>query len=387
MDCICRPQYHAVRQLDCRHQPLFLMLDLQALTYLAFGMAFISLWIHKSAWLWGSFLVIALSLALNTKTIEPFALVPILTLFLLQFWFKRGVAGLQRWVAFGIAVGVSTALIFHVVPGFCNWKVTNRFWINFDAPFAGFFVLALNLPLLRSRQQWSAMAIKTIPLIVLGIGLMIALAVLAGPVSWEPKWPPHLFLRLASNLILVSAAEEGFFGDCAGGTIQQIGEGGGGYRRSAARVPLFTLCHVKWTASFSLLGFVFLAGILYGAIYQYTKSIESSILCHFTLNSSTCSSSLTTRFKSTTPELGAVEKRKELSLFSLGFFGMDRNALIFHDVVNSAICREGGVGRCFHRSFSLLAAHHAKELLLSFAELRRKCLLVCCEVACRTRCF
>ncbi|MBS0615613.1 MAG: CPBP family intramembrane metalloprotease [Verrucomicrobia bacterium] len=262
------------------------MIDLQALTYLAFGMAFLSLWIHKSAWLWGSFLVIALSLALQTKTIDPFALIPIVTLLLIQFWFKKGVAGLQRWVAFGIAAFISTALIFHWIPGFHNWKITNHFWINFDAPFAGFFVLALNLPLLRSRAQWSEMALKTIPLVVLGIGLMIGLAMLAGPVSWQPKWPSHLFLRLASNLILVSAAEEGFFrGFVQEELFNRFGKGAKGHIGAVVLTSIFfTLCHVKWTASFSLLGFVFLAGLLYGSIYQYTKMIESSILCHFTLN-------------------------------------------------------------------------------------------------------
>lgn len=263
-----------------------MLIDLQALTYLTLGMAFVSLWIHRSAWLWGSFLAIALSLALQTKTIEPFALVPIITLFLLQFWFKKGVSGLQRWVAFGIAVFVSTALIFHWVPGFHNWKITNRFWINFDVPFIGFFVLALNLPLLRSRQQWSDMALRTIPLTVLGIGLMVALALLTGSASWHPKWPPHLFLRLASNLVFVSAAEEGFFrGFVQEELFNRFGKGAKGHIGAVVLTSIFfTLCHVKWTASPDLLGFVFLASLLYGSIYQYTKMIESAIFCHFTLN-------------------------------------------------------------------------------------------------------
>ena len=193
---------------------------------------------------------------------------------------------MQRWIAFGIAVFLSTALIFHWVPGFHNWKVTNYFWINFDSPFTGLFVLALNLPLLRSRQQWTQMATKAIPLTVLGIALMICLAMLTGPVSWDPKLPSHFVLRILTNLMFVVIPEEGFFrGFVQEELYNRFGKGAmGNIGAVLVTAAFFTLVHLKWTGSLPLMGFVFLAGILYGSIYQYTKTIESSILCHFALN-------------------------------------------------------------------------------------------------------
>ncbi|MFS8564505.1 MAG: hypothetical protein LVR00_09515 [Rhabdochlamydiaceae bacterium] len=45
----------------------------------------------------------------------------------------------------------------------------------------------------------------------------------------------------------------------------------------------FTLCNVYWIAGLEPLGFIFLAGLIYGSLYQYTQAIESSIFCNFAL--------------------------------------------------------------------------------------------------------
>jgi membrane protease YdiL (CAAX protease family) len=261
-------------------------MDLQILTYFALGMSFLSLWIHRSAWLWGSFLAISLILAVESGTLNPFSLIPIGTLFLIHFLLKKNVSGTQRFILIIIAIVISFGLIFHKIPGFCNWHISGNFWMNYDSPFIGLFVLALPLPLIRSKQEWVKVAIKTLPLTILGIALMTILATSAGAVQFQIKWPSHFLLRAAVNLILVAIPEEAFFR----GFIQQelfksLGQGAKGHILSVLLASaIFALAHLHWTGSFVMVGFVFLAGILYGALYQYTKAIESSIFFHYTLN-------------------------------------------------------------------------------------------------------
>jgi membrane protease YdiL (CAAX protease family) len=261
-------------------------MNLQILTFFALGMSIVSLWIHRSAWLWGSFLLISLILATQSGTLNPFSLIPIATLLLIHFWLTKNVSGSLRWVLVLIVIVISAGLSFHKIPGFCNWNISGRLWVNYDIPFIGLFILALQLPLLRSKAEWIKIATKTVPISLLGIFFLALLATQSKAVAWELKWPSHFFIRIVVNLIFVTIPEEGFFR----GFIQQelfkrLGQGAAGHIFSVlATSALFALAHFQWTTSFALLGFVFLAGILYGAIYQYTRAIESSIFCHFLLN-------------------------------------------------------------------------------------------------------
>lgn len=262
------------------------MIDLQHLAFFSLAMCFLSLWIHRSAWLWGSFLAISLILAFQTSVAKPFSLVPIATLGVCNFLMARAIKGIQRWILFGITIFVSMALSFHWIPVFCNWNVSGKFWINYDKPFAGLFVLAFALPLIRFRLDFLKVALKTVPLSILGISGMSLLAISSGAVCFDFKWPDHLFLRTASNLVLVSIPEEAFFrGFVQEELFKRFGQGVKGHVGSVLITSIFfALMHVGWSPNIGIMAFVFLAGVLYGAIYQYTRAIESSIFCHFALN-------------------------------------------------------------------------------------------------------
>lgn len=262
------------------------MVELSELAFFSLAMCFLSLWICRSPWLWGSFLAISLILAVQTEVAKPFSLIPIATLGVSHFLMSRSVKGAQRWLLFSIAIFISVSLIFHWAPGFCNWHVSGKFWINYDKPFIGLFALTFTLPLLRSKPEYLKMALKAIPLIILGIVGMAMLAVASGTVHFNLKWPDHFFLRMANNLAFVSISEEAFFrGFVQQELFKRFGERFKGHVGSVLITSLFfTLMHVGWTSDIGLMLFVFLAGILYGTIYQYTRAIESSILCHFVLN-------------------------------------------------------------------------------------------------------
>lgn len=262
------------------------MMDLCHLAFYTLMMAFLSFWIHRSAWLWGAFLAISYILAFHTSVVQSFSIIPIGLLFVIFLLFKEEAQTKTRFVLALIAILVAAGLEFHKFPGFHNWHVDGNLWINYDKPFMGFFVLAFLLPLLQAPVDWYNLAIKAIPLTMVAVFILVLLALPSGIVNWHLKIPSHFLLRIASNLFLVSIPEEAFFR----GFIQQklfnlLGPGPKGHISAVVGASLlFMLFHIGWTASAAMLGFVFLAGLMYGAIYQYTKAIEGSIFCHFCVN-------------------------------------------------------------------------------------------------------
>ncbi len=262
------------------------MMDLCHLSFYILMMAFLSLWIHRSAWLWGAFLVISYILAFHTGVVQPFSIIPIGLLFFIFLVFKKPLQPMTRFLLALIAIIISAGLNFHWIPGFQNWHISGNLWVNYDKPFMGLFVLAFLLPLLRSPIEWYKVALKAIPLTMVSVFILAFLALPSGTVDWHLKIPSHFFVRIVSNLFLVCIPEEAFFR----GFIQQeifksLGPSLKGHIGAVIGASLlFTLFHVGWTASAAILGFVFLAGILYGAICQYTKAVEGSIFCHFCVN-------------------------------------------------------------------------------------------------------
>lgn len=270
---------------------------LNSLTFFALAMSFMSLWIRKTTWLWGSFLAIATILAFQAKIIMPIGLIPILLLLLCHFFLKNDIRRWGRLLLFVTVSIISLGLAFHLFPGFHNWEIATNLsispqaypyslWFNFDKPFIGIFALAWTIPLLQSRPQMIKALKTALPLSLLGIAIMMGISLKIGMVEWDPKIPTILFLWLIDNLIFVSIPEEAFF---RGFFQKEVGKWlGHGFWASVGAVLatslFFTLLHVKWVPSIPFLCLVFIAGVIYGTIYEATKSIEASIFCHFGLN-------------------------------------------------------------------------------------------------------
>ena len=268
-----------------------------SLCFFALAMSFISFWVRKTAWLWGSFLLIAYLLALNAKIAHWISLIPILILLFCHYLLTKEIQKSARFLLFGTATLISFALLFHFMPGFNNWNVVSNLalspdaypyslWLNFDSPFIGMFALAFSIPLISSRTQLFKVMKTAIPLSLLGILIMIGFALHFNVVKWDFKIPVIFFIWFISNLIFVVIPEEAFF---RGFVQQEICRWFG--KHSLAGLGsiiitslMFTLIHVIWVADVSFLAAVFLASVIYGIIYQITSSIEASILCHFGLN-------------------------------------------------------------------------------------------------------
>jgi len=268
-----------------------------SICFLAYAMSFLSLWMRKTAWLWGSFLFIAYVLALQAGIAEWISLIPVLILCFCHYFLKRDLAKGPRFLFFCVALGVSLALSFHFLPGFHNWKLVSdlclspgaypyNLWLNFDKPFIGLFALAFSIPLLSSKAEMLRVLKISIPTSIVGILVLIGISLSCHLVAWDPKIPTIFFLWFFDNLIFVSIPEEAFFrGFIQRGIFQWFGSTSmAGAASIFITSILFTLLHLIWVANLPFLSLVFVASMIYGTIYQMTKSIEASILCHFGLN-------------------------------------------------------------------------------------------------------
>lgn len=256
------------------------------LPFFCLMMTFASLWIHRSAWLWGSFLTLAFILAISTSVAQPFSILVLALLFAVFWILKTPIAGAKRHFLTLLAIAIGALLQFHLVPGFLNWNVSGGFWVNFDKPLIGLFPLVFLVNLCQNRNDWIRVGLKAVPLILITIFALATLSLWTGTLGWDLKLPSHFFLRIATNLFLVVIPEEAFFRgflqrEISSQLSPRLFSKTAGVLGAAL---VFTLAHLNWSASPAILAFVFLAGLLYGIIYEISGYLEGSILCHFAVN-------------------------------------------------------------------------------------------------------
>ena len=102
----------------------------------------------------------------------------------------------------------------------------------------------------------------------------------------QRRFENAIFARLLSNFFLTSIPEEGFYRGFIQNTFYKYFENIKFGKILALLVTsiLFTAAHVYWSPNAQILGFVFLASLLYGGVYLISGKLESAILCHFLLN-------------------------------------------------------------------------------------------------------
>lgn len=269
-----------------------------ALSFFALAMALISAWVKRSPWIWGGFLIFAFVLAFFAKLIAPIALAPIGALLVLHALLKGDIKGLARFILVILATAVSIGLLIHKFPGFNNWLIFDKMtlspgaspfslYLNFDKPFIGLFVLVLGFPLLKDPSEFGKMLKVAIPLIICSVAFMVVVALFSGLVQWDPKFPKIFWFFAIENLLFACIIEEAFWrGFIQNEFFRWLGGKGAFANMGAVFVTafFFAALHYFWVASIPFLGLVFLAGIIYGSIYQFTRSLEASILCHWVFN-------------------------------------------------------------------------------------------------------
>src|SRR5688572_5104282 len=189
----------------------------------------------------------------------------------------------------------AAALFVHVVPGFQNSILVADVvlgpgaqpytkYLNYDKGMAALLLLGLY------ARERTAIDRGSLPPALLWrfavlVGTLLALALLAGYVRWDPKLPLWWPSWVWSMLFLTALPEETLFRGC----LQTWIAGWLGPSRQAAIVSVlfagvvFGVAHSGGGVAYLLLSCV--AGIGYGWIYASTRSLAAAALAHAGVNS------------------------------------------------------------------------------------------------------
>lgn len=186
-----------------------------------------------------------------------------------------------------------------LVPGFSAYALTPRLYFGLSPLIPGLFALAYcrgALPQLQTAgfggmsprfslpsKPTMAGVIQGSLLAILGIAAMAGLGMALGVITFQVKIPSFMGLRLLKQLAFVCPLEEALYR----GFIQrelsryfEVSQWGS----VVVTAGLFGLAHYFWAPSIGILIFCFLAGLLYGAVYEVSRSLTLSTACHLLLN-------------------------------------------------------------------------------------------------------
>ncbi len=274
---------------------IFIHHPIASLAFISLMLAFISLWTHRKPWLWGSFLALSFIFALYGKVIDLRIFIALILLGGAHLALTGKLKGIPRFITILVAILLSVLLMGHFFPGFYNWKIATNLqlsknahpyslYLNYDKPFIGFFPLALSIPLL-SRLHLRSVFVKTVALTTLGVIVLVVLALYFHLVEIDPKFPHITWVWLIANLFLVVIPEEAFFrGFLQRELSDYLNTKWGGPLSVIAVSLFFALLHFTFIRDLGFLSLTFIASLVYGSIYQMTRSIESSIFCHYLFN-------------------------------------------------------------------------------------------------------
>lgn len=274
----------------------FLSSPLISIAFLFLMLGTVSFWVFNRIWVWGSILLAACGVAYFAKMLQLEIFIPILLLLCGYLVLKTDIKGLARGIVCVIVALLSLAFSFHLYPDIQNFLLAdglnlskgapsfNYYW-NFDKPFIGFFILGLRLKLIENKEDLKRIATKTLLFAVGFLGVFIVGALMTGVVQYDFKFPWIAIPWLIGNLFFTVIPEECFFR----GFLQEE------VRRAikSRLAPFFSMflvsivfaaAHIFFIHNFSYIAIAFLASFAYGLIYHITKSIESSIFCHYLLN-------------------------------------------------------------------------------------------------------
>ena len=243
--------------------------------------ATISLWIKNELKIWGLLLCLSILFGLIAGLITWSGLGILAGIFLLWVVYMNNPNASIFLSIVAIGVGYKLKLL----PGFPPYFVTPKFAIGLINPIIGLLPLALIVPLANDLNDWKSV-LKGAAIGCIGIALIALLAVTSGAIRFNFKIPPYISLLTFSNLFLTCIPEEAFYrGFIQNKLCKYLKNVKFGKTLSLVlTAALFSFAHIYWSPNIGILALTFVAGLLYGGVYLYSKRIESAIFCHFLLN-------------------------------------------------------------------------------------------------------
>jgi len=282
-------------------------MKISVLAVITFGLlmlSLIALWIprrtfHTSNKDLGWWLVpfsLSLVFGLYASFVHPIALISIVIFGIsCKIFGDKSYKRYARSISAVFILTFSVGAIAHLIPGFSNPRIISNLaitegaipytlYLNFDKPLVGLFILAFCHRKLFSKKGWIAMIKETIFKGMLLILLIMTTALAINYVRVEIKSLLLFPVWACVNLLFTCIAEEAFFRGFLQKHIVSYSKKvkyGSIFGILLASL-IFGLAH--YAGGINLIFLATIAGLGYGWIYHNTKTIESAILTHFSLN-------------------------------------------------------------------------------------------------------
>jgi len=262
----------------------FLLLHpLISLSFFSLAMGLFSLWIHKSSWIFGSFALISLVMAFTSDLLSWMALIPLSFFSILLASLTLNPQGLARFLIASTLFLIGGALFFHIFPGFFPVQhhcfFSSSFCCNYAKGLVALLLLGWFVPTLKAKEVFKS----AMPMSLVSATLLLILFFIWKMPIWNPFFSLSFFHWALFTLFFIILPEEALLRGLLQKELFQWLGGGVKSHVSCLIIAscIYPLFHLGWEGNFSLLLPTMLAGFTYALLYQISRKIEMSILCHF----------------------------------------------------------------------------------------------------------
>jgi uncharacterized protein len=264
--------------------------------YILIICALISCWFFPKYYIFAPIYIIAYSFAFLAEIVTYASLFPLAALVICFLALKFKPKRFTHLFSSMIVAIVGVCIMTHLLKGFHNLllyksmtfgssQIPINIYLNFDKASFAVLLLGLFIPLLRTREDWKQMLYITIPWAAFTTVILIMYSRFAHLIAFDFKVPSISFMWLIINFFFVTIPEEAFFrGFLQSEICKGLPNKAAPFLSVLIVSLLFSSIHILFIANFYYIIATFIASVLYGSIFHFTKSIESSIITHFSLN-------------------------------------------------------------------------------------------------------
>jgi membrane protease YdiL (CAAX protease family) len=259
-------------------------------------LALISCWVLKKYYVFAPLYVIAYAFAYMGQIVSYLSLFPLtiilLCIFALKFHLKRF---LHLFASLTLAI-VGVGIMTHMIVGFNNFplvsnqtfgssKTAINLYLNFDKLSLAVLLLGLFVPLVKSKEEWKHTCLIAIPYLAFTAFILIGYGLSTNLLALDIKIPSLTIVFLIVNLFFVVIPEEAFYrGFLQNEITKNLPNKAGPILAILVVSSLFGLIHIFFISNLSYIVATFIGSVLYGTIYQFSKSVESAMITHFGVN-------------------------------------------------------------------------------------------------------
>ncbi len=264
--------------------------------YFSLLAALFSCWVFKKYFIFAPLYVIAYALAYMGQIVSYLSLFPLVILLLCIVGLKLPTKRfLHLFSSLTLAI-VGVGMMTHMIVGFNNFLLLSNqtigssttainLYLNFDKLSLAVLLLGLWVPLVKTKEDWKHTFLISIPWLAFSAFILIAYSLSTNLLALDIKIPSSTIIFLIVNLFFVVIPEEAFYrGFLQNEITKNLPNKAGPILAILVVSSLFALIHIFFISNLSYIIAAFIGSVLYGTIYQFSKSVESAMITHFGVN-------------------------------------------------------------------------------------------------------